>query len=299
MGLHERASATLERRGGTHGAETGTAPEWTEGVLSLRTQQQWFQAVVTTPETESPPVDASSAGRLVTASATASSLERLDIYRRSYHARLIECLADDYPVLQQALGERDFETLCRAYIARHPSMGPNLNVFGRHMPEFCGSQALPEPMFAAALAALEWAIVTTIHAPTAPPLTAEGLARVPSERWPEARLSPNPSLRLLSLDYPVNAYLTASRRGAAPPRPDPAKSIIAVYRTERTVWRLELTEPMARLVESLARGDTLGTALSGVAAVLEGTTEKEAARMVTSWFRHAVASGLFAAVTTE
>ena len=106
LGLHERASATTpERVGAPREAALGSAPAWTEGKLDLRTQQKWFAAIVSTPQHEPAPVDEGSAARLITASATLSSLERIDIYRRGYHARLIECLVDDYPVLEHALGD--------------------------------------------------------------------------------------------------------------------------------------------------------------------------------------------------
>jgi hypothetical protein len=299
MGLHERASATPE-----HGsplnreARVGRAPRWATGELSLRSQQDWFLAVITTPELEPAPVDEISAGRLVTSSSELSSLARLEIYRRSYEARLIECLADDYPVLQETLGEETFERLCRAYIARHPSTEPSLNRFGRHMADLCRNHPLPEPHFAADLAALEWAVVLAIHAPTAPPLTAQELARIPMDSWPEARLVPNPSLAIHAFRYPVNAYFSARRRGEAAALPAPRQSSVAVYRTEQSVWRLELTPPMVALVESLSRSETLGASLELVAAQMGGVPEAEAARIVTTWFSQAVSSGLFSGIRT-
>jgi hypothetical protein len=298
VGLHERASATPERSPANRQARLGSAPRWATAELSLRSQQEWFFAVITTPELEPAPVDASSAGRLVASSSTLSSLDRLEIYRRSYQARLVECLADDYPVLQETLGEETFESLCRAYITKHPSTGPNLNGFGRHMADFCRGQPLPDPHFSADLASLEWAVVLAIHAPTAPPLTSEELGRVSIESWAETRLVPNPSLGIHAFGYPVNAYLTARQRGEAVAPPAARKSSVAVYRTERTVWRLELTPPMVTLVESLLRGETLGASLSLVAAHLEGEPEAEAARSVTTWFSHAVSSGLFSGIRT-
>jgi hypothetical protein len=241
-------------------------------------------------------VDASSAGLLVTPSSTLSSVERLDIYRRSYQARLVECLADDYPILQQTLGEEAFESLCLAYIAKHPSTAPSLNQFGRHMADFCRVHQLAEPDFAADLAALEWAIVLAIHAPSAPPLTAEDLGRIPMESWADSRLVPNPSLGIHAFDYPVSPYLTARRRGDPVPTPVPRPCSVAVYRTERSVWRLELDPEMVLLVEALSRGDTLGTALALVAEQLAAESEAEAARKVSAWFSHAVSSGLFCGV---
>src|SRR6186713_268000 len=109
LGLHERASATPEHAAPSRQAVLGSAPAWAEGALGLRAQQEWFAAIVSTPREEPAPVDERSASRLITPSATLSSLERIDIYRRGYHARLIECLLDDYPVLEHALGEEVFE----------------------------------------------------------------------------------------------------------------------------------------------------------------------------------------------
>jgi hypothetical protein len=298
-GLHERASATPEHARVNRQARLGSAPRWAAGELSLRSQQEWFFEVITTPELEPAPVDASSAGHLVAPSSTLSSLARLEIYRRSYQARLVECLADDYPVLQETLGEETFERLCRAYITKHPSTEPSLNRFGRHMADFCRAHPLPEPQFAADLASLEWAVVLAIHAPTAAPLTSEELMRIPAERWPETRLVPNPSLGIHAFGYPVSAYFSARRRGEAVAPPAARPTSVAVYRTERSVWRLELTPPMVTLVESLSRGETLDAALSLVAAQLEGVSEAEAARSVTSWFSHAVSSGLFSGVRAQ
>jgi hypothetical protein len=299
LGLHERASATPARAEFQPESRLGSAPSWTEGALSLRLQQEWFAAIVSTPEAEPAPVDARSAARLITPSATLSSLERIDIYRQGYHARLIECLVDDYPVLQHALGEEAFEALCRRYIARYPSRAPSLNYFGRHMSDFCRSEALPEPVFAADLAALEWAVVLGIHARSAPSIGFEDLGQVPPERWPGARFTVNPSLCVLRLEYPVNAYLQGYRNDEVPEVPGPRPSAVAVYRTGRSVWRLELELAMVTLIEALADGATLEAALGQVQANLADRSEEEAARIVSHCFRHSVSSGLFSAVLLD
>jgi len=297
LGLHERASATPERAGSMQQAEVGSAPAWTEGKLELRTQQRWFADIVSTPQGEPAPVDERSATRLITPSATLSSLERIDIYRRGYHARLIECLLDDYPVLQHALGEEAFEALCRRYIARHPSSGPSLNYFGRHMADFCREQSLPEPGFPADLAALEWAIVLAIHAPTANAIGFEDLGQVPSERWPGARFRVNPSLKILHLGYPANAYLQAYRQGKPAAVPAALPTSVAVYRTGRSVWRLQLSQAMVTLVESLANGATLEAGLAEVQALLLHEAEHEIAKKISDCFQHSVSSGLFSAIS--
>ena len=50
-----------------------------------------------------------------------TSLERLEIYNRQYWFRMKDCFYDDYPGLRAVLGDRRFERLACAYLARHPS----------------------------------------------------------------------------------------------------------------------------------------------------------------------------------
>lgn len=299
LGLHERASATPARNEPRAAALHGAAPSWLKQRAGLKWQQEWFTAIVTTPESEPAPVDAESAKLLIKPSESLSALERIEIYRRGYHARLVECLVDDYPVLQYALGEQRFDALCRAYIARFPSHGPSLNTFGRHMAELCQSELLDQPGFFSDLAALEWAIVLSIHAPTAAQLSLEELAKMPAERWPTARLTPNPSLRLLRFEHPVNAYLQAYRQGAEPQVGAPRTNTLAVYRTGRSVWRLELTPALVVLVEALAYGAPLADALGKVEPLLSGMPEAEASALVMGWFQTSVSSGLFSALQAD
>lgn len=72
VGLHERASATPTRVDAARPSVSGSAPSWTERALTLRAQQEWFAAIVSTPEAEPAPVDELSAPRLVTPSKTLS-----------------------------------------------------------------------------------------------------------------------------------------------------------------------------------------------------------------------------------
>ncbi len=297
IGVHERASATPVRRDHVPAVKHRPARAQLPAQSGLRSQQELFCAVVTTPEDEPDLLDDASAARLVTPSGTLSALERLAIYRTAYHARLVECLSDDYPVLKHALGEAKFEALCRGYIAQHPSTGPSLNDFGRHMAAFCRRFRTGVADFASNLAKLEWAVVLAIHAPTAPVLGTEELATVPPEHWPEVRLVANPSLRILHFAYPVNAYFQAYRSGRVASIPAEGRTSVAVYRTGRSIWRLPLTEAMVVLFESLANGTTLGSSLALLEPLL--ANDPKAAPRVMSWFQKGVSSGLFSGIVAH
>jgi hypothetical protein len=265
----------------------------------LRALEEWFVSAVTTPETGFD-LDADAA-QLMTSGPKQSAGERLDVYRGAYRARLVECLADDYPALQFALGDESFEALCHAYIARHPSSSPSLNFFGRHMAQFCQTPpcplaSLPLADFAADLAALEWALVEVLHSRVADALSPETLAGIPVERWVHARLPPSDAVRLIRARYPVNAFFQSWKRHEHPEVPPAAPSATAVYRTELTLWRMDLTPAMTTILVALFAGRTLGEALAELEGTLDEAEAGEAERSLMVWFREWVLAGLFARV---
>jgi len=307
--LRERASATPlapaeERPRAPHARAAGTpvAPPIT---TSLRALQEWFAAAVMHPVSvassvaERPHIGdealrVEDVERVVLPSDQLSGLERLEIYHRAYRARLVECLADDYPVLQRALGEDRFEALCHAYIAEHPSASPNLNFFGRHLSDFCRTWQDSLSTFASNLAALEWAIVEVLHAAAARSLSLEALLDVPTEQWAAARFVASPTVRLFQFAYPVNTYFQACINGSNPSVPPRGESATAVFRDGPTIWRMDLNRPMQALLASLFAGVSLGDALDRLVAAGE-MTEDQAPELI-GWFRDWVGHGFFASV---
>jgi hypothetical protein len=243
--------------------------------VTLAEAQRWFAGAVMGD------VALEETGRRLTAGPRLGARERLDVYRSGYVARLVECLADDYPILQHALGAEAFEARCRSYVARHPSEAPNLNAYGRHMPAMSDG-------FTADLARLEWAIVEVIHEPSSPPLTMQALTDIPMEAWATSRLVASRTLRIVPATYPVNEYFQAAKDGQSPAIPSPAPSVTVVYRSGRTVWRMGLTPPMHRVLAALLEGRPLEAALD--------TAGDEPVEHVSAWFREWVSSGLFVRV---
>jgi hypothetical protein len=299
--VHERASATPSthtHRGSQDG--NGIAPPAIPEDTSLRALQQWFVEAVTSSCADER-LDAG-ARRVLTSGPKLGELYRLGVYRYAYRARLVECLVDDYPALQFALGADPFEALCHEYIQRHPSSSPSLNGFGKHMARFCLDEAqepFPLRRFAADLAKLEWALVEVLHARTADALSPDALAAIPAERWPDARLPPSASVRVLRFEHPVNPFFQAFKTDQEPTVPAPAPAATAVYRTDMTLWRMDLTPAMASLLEGLFRGETLGEALGKLEDGLSEADAAEAERNVMVWFREWVAGGLFARVDLD
>jgi hypothetical protein len=280
---------------------------------SLRDVQVWMVSAITGPEADA---NAKDVARYVTAGPRLSAAERFDIYRSGYHARLFECLLDDYPVLAAMLGRLDsregpdgdgecFEALCRAYVDRHPSASPNLNAFARHMASLCREvklEAFPGfdglRVFAAELAALEWALVEVLHAETAAPLEITALQALPPEAWARARFIKNEAIRVFRFEYPVNAVFIANRIDEIVPEvPAPSPNAVAVYRKEMQLWRMDLTPAMLGVLEPLLAGKTLGEALEAIEADAtdpEILAQTGANLMV--WFREWVDAGFFTSI---
>lgn len=244
--------------------------------LALPELQRWFlDALVDRPDG---PVAA-----VLADGPALSAAARLEGMRGAYVARLVECLADDYPGVAAFLGPARFDALARRVIRRHPSRHANLNHYGRVLVDEAPRGFLRE------LARLEWALVEAVHAPTPPRLDPARLAAFTPAQWGAAVFVPSPALRVLSGAWPVNRWYQAFREGSPGPRPPRGASAVAVYRKGTRVWRMDLAPLPLRLLGALVDGVPLGPAL----APLEG---EAGAGAVMAWFQAWVREGLFADV---
>lgn len=302
----ERASHTPSpgrrlRRSRADGPATGipvTGP--------LRALQQWFAQVISDPRSVEHGIARAAQRRtlatpaaleqIVTRGPQLSAADRLRVYHYAYHARLSECLGDDFPAVRQALGDSAFTRLCRAYINAHPSTKPNLNGYGGGFPPFLREQAprFPQRGVIADLARLEWALVEVLHAQAAPLFDVTALQRIQLDGWARMRLRPSATVMLLEFAHPVNAWFQSWREDRAGPLPGRAWSATAVYRQGYRVWRLDLSRPMHTILAQLFAGKTLGRALE-VAATEHGDPQQLVVDLQI-WFREWVSGGLFAAI---
>lgn len=295
--LKSRLEPTTDSTGGL--AHEAFAGEPVRGPLDGLLE--WFTSVVTHPTSAADGVETSTAAMtalgaktledLVTRGPRLSAVDRLGLYHYAYHARLVECLADDYPGVKHALGDARFETLARGYIEAHPSRSPNLNSYGRGFADYARTQGawLPEHDFVADLARLEWAMVEVVHARPSPSLSMALLEQLPPEAWPELKLVPAPALRFIEAEFPVNRYLQAVRRDQSPELPARGWSGTAIYRKDFVIWRMDFTPPMAGVLKAILAGQPLGAALE----TLPIHEDERLASDVMVWFREWVSGSFF------
>jgi hypothetical protein len=125
-------------------------------------------------------------------------------------------------------------------------------------------------------------------------LTPDALAAVPAALLHAARLIASPAVRLLSCEYPVNAFYRSFREGEQPELPKPAPTTVVVYRDGLSLWRRNLEPDAAFLLAELLMGVPLVQALEALERRLAGTDAEQAlAQRLPEWLATWVKSGFF------
>lgn len=231
-----------------------------------------------------------------------TSLERLEIYSRSYWYRLLDSLHEDFPGLRAVLGQRAFQRLANAYLTDRPSASWTLRNLGSRLEEWLsGHAAFAGDRLALALdmIRLEWAHIEAFDGKDEKVLGPEDLL----ELGPSMCLGLQPHIRLIELHYPVDdlrvkvnaaseEHGTASNavlkrkagglarriRGMAPEH-----IFLAVHRLDFMVYYRRLDVDEFRLLAALGRGLPVGQAME--AALEDSPVPVEALRgRVEAWF---------------
>jgi hypothetical protein len=253
-------------------------------------------------------IDAADAERVVTRSRRLTAAERLAIYHHAYFARLLECLRDEFPVFRHAVGEDGFDEFALGYLEQYPSRSYTLGRLAEQFPRYLAETRPPDEGtadsspgwsdFLIDLATYELTVSEVFDGPGTEadaPLDAGRLAQVPAELWPDARLTPAPCLRLLTLRFPVHRYYATVRQQRDEPPPAPAPTHLAVSRRDYVVRHHELAPAELAILEGLMAGQPVGQAIAR-ALDTAGDDPDELAGRVEGWFRRWTAEGFFRAV---
>ncbi len=222
-----------------------------------------------------------------------TSLERVEIYQRSYWFRIIDCFAEDFPGVRAIMGAKRFRRMSEAYLTDCPSRSFTLRNLGSRLSEWL--QANPkwlgqESQLILDMVALEWAQIEAFDSLQRPPVTPEEL----SQAGDELRLRLQPYISLLELHYPVDELAIAVKQGKRDRRMVAAmmgdshgnadRVYIAVHRADYSVHYKRLEQESFRLLSAIRDGADLASAIE---AAFEGSDldEQEQAQRVEAWFR--------------
>jgi hypothetical protein len=234
-----------------------------------------------------------------------TSLERLEIYSRSYWFRVLDSLVEDFPGVRTIVGVRTFHAISRDYLVEHPSTSFTLRNLGSHFVEWLSRnvhRAKPYERLALEMASLEWAHIEAFDGAQKPAVTPEGWARAGED----AVLQLQPYVRLIEAEFAVDDLLleirelgdsnrkiaNCRRKRLAAVHPEPA--FIVVHRADFSVCYRRVEVEAFRLLRSLQSGKTLGEALE-FAFRESSLPEENWPGLVQQWFSLWMSLGWFAA----
>jgi hypothetical protein len=241
---------------------------------------------------------------LVKPNSRLSSLERLEIYNRSYWSRVLDALGEDFPGVRAVVGAKCFEQIRRRYLDDCPSESFTMRNLGKNLAAWMErNEALTGANHALALdmARLEWAEIEAFDA-------AEGERLGPAEiaaLEPSSALRLQPHLRMMEAGYEVDMLLlevrnSNKRRGGARAitqrRIARAKAsspvYLAVHRHELVVHYKRLDGEMFQLLQALGQGATISDAVE-VAYANTGLSPEQCQQHVQDSFALFAALGWF------
>lgn len=289
----------------------------TETPDRLSAIQNWMQSVVMHPSGIEDGINSDSARRhidvaaievesLIHPSRSLSSIDRLAVYGNAYTARLLECLADEFPAVAHAVGEETFASFAFEYVQLYPSHSYTLAQLGVDFPRYLAETRPDREVdeqpdwadFLIDLAKLERTYSEVFDGPgheRSATLTNNDLARIVPETWPQVTLSLAECIRLMPLNFPAHEYASAVRRNDDVIPPEPQPTWLVVTRRDYIVRRFAVSRAEFELLSQLVAGRTVGDAIEHAAHFTDDDDESFA-RNLQEWFRSWTKCGLIVAV---
>ena len=230
-----------------------------------------------------------------------TSLERLDIYSRSYWFRLMGSMREDFPGLLAAVGSTAFERLSQAYLVECPSqsftlrnLGSRLPAWLRRNPRFAGN-ALGLTLD---MARLEWAHIEAFDGGANQALGSEDLTSLAEG----SILGIQPHLQLLALKFPVDELRIQVNRARSDDdsesnkvpqftrrlvrraaRMKPTPIFLAVHRFDSNVYYRRIAFEEYCLLNALRQGRSIEEAVGKAFARSPESLDRQCS-LLSTWF---------------
>ncbi|MEA5472215.1 DNA-binding domain-containing protein [Spirulina sp. 06S082] len=221
---------------------------------SLQALQSWMQNALIDPQQAS----REQIKGIIASSSRLNSTQRLAIYQRSYHIRLLKCMREQFPALCHALGADLFNDFARQYLQTYPSISYTLSDLGKRFPAYL-EETRPDRQetsdkreswidFMVDLAQFERQLFILFDA-----LGHEGkpFANLHS---PDSCLKLQPCFALGDYRFPVAWYYHEVKQNNDPPFPPLQRSPIALIRKNYLTHTFSLTGVQYIFLQALSRG---------------------------------------------
>jgi uncharacterized protein (UPF0276 family) len=213
---------------------------------------------------------------------------RFALYRGNLTANWAKTLSNAYPVLVLLVGREFFAALARAYGIEHPSDNGDLNLFGRHFPDFLASfPHVAELPYLPDMARLEWALHRAHHAADAAGLSAAQWAAFSAEDIETRHFQLHPACQLLQFQWQTVVLWQAHQVGSGQPFP-PLQRFDTWALVVRPLWQpqvLASSRAGHAALTALAHGRDFGAALD---AAFDIDPAFDIAAHLRQWIDHAV-----------
>ena len=186
------------------------------------------------------------AGGIVKPNDRLSSVERLEIYSRSYWFRILSSFNEDFVGLRAVVGDEKFDVLAQAYLGENPSRSFTLRNLGSRLERWLRANPQythPHEQLALDMVRLEWSDTECFDAAEEPPLKIEALQRLAEE----STLRLQPHIQLLDLHYPVDNLLLQIREESDDDS-DEASNTFSEQRNRSRLKRVRKSKPKATFV---------------------------------------------------
>jgi hypothetical protein len=214
--------------------------------------QDWMQMALVKREAVSGAAD------FVNKSSRLTAEQHFGIYRRSYIARLRECMKNQFSALNYALGDDLFRMFADEYLAAYPSEDYTLSELGRKFPDFLEAtrpkdtgETWPDFMIELAQFEFELSGIFDMHAEE---------VETASENVADEDLRLVPIFRLFTHRYPVCRYYLETTKKRNPELPFERESFCAVTRRNYRLGLTELKEGQYLFLERMSAGETVSQA---------------------------------------
>jgi hypothetical protein len=248
--------------------------------------QSWMQYALVRREADARAED------FVMGSSRLDAEAHLGIYRRSYIARLRECMKNQFSALAYALGDELFQMFADEYLGAHPSESYTLSDLGKKFPDFLEATRPRDegetwPDFMIELARFEFALSGIFDEKCEEEFTF-ATAKTPAD---DLRLVP--IFYLFRHRYPVRQYYMDVSKKKAPELPFEQETFCAVTRNNYRLGLSNLREGQFLLLERMAAGETVSEAKQFLIDTYGFEPEKLKA-VWPEWRKGFVKSGFFA-----
>lgn len=221
---------------------------------------------------------------------------RLSIYANAYRVSLLEALRKDYPVLNQVLGEDNFDALGLRYIEAFPSRYYSLRWLGRNLTEFMGQAGdSADNGYLVELAAMEWSLVEAFDLGKESYATEQDAKHIVPEGWPDIKIDLHPSAQIERFQWnTLDIWQTAMNNEThSTPRLLAEPIQVLIWRKDYSVRYRELDTTEARALE-IAK---CGTHFAGLCEQLVDEVENDnvpitVARLLQTWLTAGVIAKL-------